>query len=372
MKIDFTKPYFNKNMKKDVLKNIHDSLNSNTLMLSSKSKKLEKLFSRIIGTKYSITVNSGTTGLQIALRYANVKNNEVIIPSASFITNVSSVLFEGGKPILVDCNNNSLTFNIDDLKKKINKKTKAIVWIHLAGYIGSEYKKIVEIAKKNKILLIEDASHAHGSSINGKLAGSIGDVGIFSLYPTKVLTAGTGGIITTNNKKIFELAKSLRIFGKNENSGEVENLGNDWFLDEFRCSVAYVQLKNLGQIVKKRQKAAAYYLDTLPKSEFYDFLNLTPDIVSNWYHFPIFFKQKIMVDQIILEFSKYHVTAKRIYKPVYEEKVFLKMNLGKNFYSTKILLDCSLCLPLYTSITKKEQKYVVQCFKKAIKNIKVE
>ncbi len=367
MKINFTKPYFNKSMKREVLKNINDSLNNGHLMISDKSKRLERLFSNVIGTKYSVAVNSGTTALQIALRYADVKDKEVIVPSASFITNVSSVLFEGGKPILVDCDEKTLSFNIDDLKRKINKKTKAIVWVHLAGYIREDYKKVVSLAKKNKILLIEDSSHAHGSSIDGRLAGSLGDVGVFSLYPTKVLTSGSGGLLTTNNKKIYELANSLRLFGKNFLTGEIEHMGNDWFLDEFRCSIAYVQLKYLNQIVNKRIKAANYYLENLPKSNYYRFLNITNTLSCSWYCFPIFFKEKKIADLLEKELSKHQISTKRIYRPVFEEKVFQKINLGKKFYSTKKFLDNSLCLPLYTSISRKEQSYVVNSFKKIIK-----
>ncbi len=366
MKVNFNKPYFPKVMRKQILKDIDLVLKNKKLMLGEKSKELEEKFAKKIGSSLAISVNSATTGLQIALRFAQVKNNEVIIPAASFITNVNSVLFESAKPIIVDCNENTLTYDIKKLKKAINRKTKAIVWIHLTGYISPEYKKIIDLAKENKILLIEDASHAHGSIIDGKFAGTLGDVGIFSLYPTKVMTAGTGGVMTTNNLEIFNLAKSLRLFGRNINSDQVDKLGNDWFLDEVRCCIALGQLNNLDKIISKRIEAANYYYQNLPKDISYKMLRFSNSSISSWYNFPIFFKSVKKAKLVRSLLLKKNIACKNIYKPIFEEEVFKKNNLGINFPQAKKMLASSLCLPMFTDIKKSELEYIVKNFKEII------
>ena len=368
MKVPFTKPYFPKKMKSNILSSISEIMDNKSLMLGKYSCTLEEKFAKLIGVKYAVAVNSATTGLQISLRYGKTKGKEVIVPAASFITNVSSVLFENAKPVLVECEKETLTYNIEELKKKINKNTAAIVLVHLTGYIGNKYKKIIQIAKENDILLIEDCSHAHGSHIGKQYAGSMGDVGVFSFYPTKVLTSGTGGILTTNNEEIYKLAKSLRLFGKND-SNEVNKLGNDWFLDEFRSAICLSQLDMIESIIEKRSKAANYYIENLPKSKLFSFLKLKYDQKSCWYNFPIFFKSLENKNIFKAELSKKFISSKSIYRPVFEEKVFLKYNLGKNYKATKEMLDHSLCLPMYTSISKKELDYIIKIFNNIIDDI---
>lgn len=369
MKVPFSKPYFTKDMKVKILLNIKKIINEKKLMIGEFSVSLEKKFSSFIGVKYAVAVNSATTALQIAIRYANAEGKEVIVPSASFITNVSSVIFENAKPVLVDCDSNTLSYNISDLKSKINKNTAAIVLLHLTGYIADNYKEIVKLAKENKVLLIEDCSHAHGSKVDGKLAGSLGDLGVFSFYPTKVITSGSGGIITTNNKKIYDLAKSLRVFGKNLSNNLIDKLGNDWFLDEFRSAIALEQVNVIEDILEKRQKIAKFYIQNIPKSELFTVLNLKKNQQSCWYHFPIFFKELEHKIKFEKEFSKKNIITKSIYRPVFEEKVFSKHFHQQNFMESKKMLNCSLCLPVYTSIKKKELVYVVKTFKNILQTI---
>ena len=353
MQVPFTKPYFTKDMSLKILQNIKNIINEKNLMIGKFSIGLEKKFSNFVGVKYAVAVNSATTALQMAIRYANAEGKEVIVPSASFITNVSSVIFENAKPVLVDCDYNTLSYNISELKDKINKNTAAIILVHLTGYIADNYKEIVKLAKENKILLIEDCSHAHGSKVDGKLAGSLGDLGVFSFYPTKVLTSGSGGIITTNNKKIYDLARSLRVFGKNFSNNLVDKLGNDWFLDEFRSAVGLEQLNVIEDILDKRLQAAKFYTQNLPKSELFTVLNLKKNQQSCWYNFPIFFKKLAHKTKFEKEFSKKNISTKSIYRPVFEEKVFRQYFQKQKFIGSKKMLNCSLCLPIYTSIKKK-------------------
>ena len=353
MKIPFTRTYFPSSIRNKINKDIDKILFSGILMMGPFQKKLEKEFQTLSNTKYAVTINSATTGLQIALRFANCKGKEVLVPAASFLTDVSAILMEGGIPVLVDCDEDTLSFDLKDLKKKIGPKTAAIIWVHLTGYISEEYLKIQKLAKKNSILLIEDSSHSHGAEIDGIRAGNLGDCGVFSLYPTKILTSGSGGVLTTNNYSLAKYAKELRLFGKNEQTGEVIHLGNDWFLDEIRCCVAYHQVKNINLITKKRRKAASIYLNSISNFSFIKTYSPRAGHYPGWYQFPLLLNNEKLVNLSINYMKKLGIECKRIYRPIVEEKIF------KNYFCEKppkahSILQRSLCLPMMTDISLQE------------------
>ena len=146
--IPITQPWFPESMREKITHGISEIISSGDLMLSKYTELFENSYKQIAQTKEAISVSSATAGLQIALRYAQVSGFEVLVPAASFITDVTAIQMEGANPILVDIDPTTLTFDYEDLKRKITKKSRAIIWIHLTGYIGSEYKKIKILLKK--------------------------------------------------------------------------------------------------------------------------------------------------------------------------------------------------------------------------------
>jgi len=166
------------------------------------TNNLESSFASYIGTAKAVSTNTCTTALQICLMHYDVRGYEVLVPTASFFTDVSVVRWAGGIPILVDADPLTLTFDMEDLKRKVTSRIKVIIWVHLTGVISPNWREIVAFAKENNLFLIEDCAHAHGASVDGIKAGAIGDVGCFSFYPTKVMTTGTGGILTTNDDEL--------------------------------------------------------------------------------------------------------------------------------------------------------------------------
>ena len=166
--IPLTKPYFSdKNIKK-ISNTIPEILKSGRLMMGKWNEKFEKSFSKNFGSKYTISTNSCTTSIQIALEFYKVKGYDVLVPSGSFQSGISAIKWSGANPILVDMNPKTLSFSLEDLKKKVTSKTKGIIWVHVTGVISSEYKKIIKFAKSKNLFIIEDCAHALGSSIDGK------------------------------------------------------------------------------------------------------------------------------------------------------------------------------------------------------------
>lgn len=359
--IPFAKPYFPSESRKNILQSIDKILASGQLMMGEYTKKFEADFSSYVGTSHAVTTNSCTTALQICLQHFGVSGFEVIVPAASFITDISAVHWSGGIPVLVDISPSTLSFDLNDLKNKITERTKGIIWVHLTGQISSDWLEIVRIARQHNLFLIEDCAHAHGASVDGKKAGSIGDAGCFSFFPTKLMTTGTGGIICTNDGALEKTARELRLFGRENGTGVVIREGNDWFLDEIRACLGYHQLKSLDEFVARRREIARLYDLTIEGANGIHLYSLPSGNLSSYYHYTIYLDDHIDAVQLVsILKEKYGIPTKQIYIPLHKEAIFKKYDCdGLN--QTEKVLDRSLCLPIYVEMTDDDVIYVAKC-----------
>ncbi|PIP31024.1 aminotransferase DegT, partial [bacterium (Candidatus Howlettbacteria) CG23_combo_of_CG06-09_8_20_14_all_37_9] len=237
-------------------------LDSGCLAQGPEVEAFEKEFAKFVGAKYAVTTTSGTTALWLALMALNIGGgDEVITTPFSFIASSNSILYASAKPIFADIK--AETYNIDPAKieNKITKKTKAIIPVHLYGY-PAEMEKIMVIAKKYNLKVIEDACQAHGAKINGKSVGSFGDAACFSFYPTKNMTTGEGGIVTFKDKSVYEKALMLRAHGMKIRYHH-EILGHNLRMTDIHASIGREQLKKLPDFNKKRQNNAAKLTKTI-------------------------------------------------------------------------------------------------------------
>ena len=236
----------------------------------------EKKFSNYVCNKYSIAVSNGSVALEIALRALDLKKGDkIIVTPRSFIISASCVLNLGLKPIFSDVDDNG-NLNIDGISKVFQKKVKAIILVHLNG-LACDMDPILRFAKKNKIFLIEDCSQAHGATYKGKPLGSFADVSTWSFCQDKIIsTGGEGGMISSNNKKIWEKCwsykdhgkKYQKVFYKKHKTGFRwlhESFGSNYRLTEIQSALGRHQLKNLDKQIKKRNKIAHLYLNSLNK-----------------------------------------------------------------------------------------------------------
>ena len=183
-------------------------------------KKFEQSFSKFIGMKYSTSVSNGTAALEIALKSINIKKgDEVIVPNFTIISNALAIIKLGATPKFIDCKLDDWNMNFNEIKKNVTSKTKAIIATHIYNF-PCEIDKIKKLCKKNRLFLIEDTAEVLGLNFKNKKCGSFGDISTFSFYSNKQITSGEGGMICTNNKKLFEKNKSLKnlCFGQKEKS----------------------------------------------------------------------------------------------------------------------------------------------------------
>ncbi|MFX0187749.1 MAG: DegT/DnrJ/EryC1/StrS family aminotransferase [Candidatus Hodarchaeota archaeon] len=244
--------------KKEVIKVIESQML--TLLAGNVVKNFEKEFANYIGVKHAIGVNSGTAALHIAIAALGIgPGDEIIVPPFTFIATASSILQNNAIPIFADIDNKTYTLDPDSISKRITNKTKAIIPVHLAG-LTADMDPLLEIAKENNLYIIEDACQAHGAKYKGKKVGSLGNFSAFSFYPSKNMTTGEGGMITTNNDKLAELCRLIRHHG--EPSWYVYNrLGWNYRMTEIQGAIGRVQLRKLDDYVKARNKNAQYLTD---------------------------------------------------------------------------------------------------------------
>ena len=223
---------------------------------------LEVAFAKYCGTKYAIALNSGTAAIHCALFGAGVGvGDEVITSPFSFMATINPILMQGAKPVFVDIEPESFGIAQNNLEKAITKKTKAILPVHLYGQ-PVDFLEISKIAKAKRIPIIEDACQAIGAAFRGKQVGNLGEAAAFSLYATKNITSGEGGMLTTNNRKIMEATHRFRQHGMSSQY-EYAHLGYNYRMTDMQAAIALIQLRKANKYNKARQENAKIYTELL-------------------------------------------------------------------------------------------------------------
>jgi len=367
--IQFSKPYFSPDARREIAAGIERILASGQMMLGEYTTRFETEFAGYVGTRSAVSTNTCTTALQIALTHFDVRGREVLLPAAGFITNISVVRWAGGIPVLVDIDPNTLSFDLEDLRRKVTPATKGLIWIHLTGVISPAWREIVAFARERGLFLIEDCAHAHGASVDGLMAGSLADAGCFSFYPTKVMTTGTGGLLTTNDEALANTAREMRLFGRAGGTGAVVREGNDWFMDEIRACVGCYQLQDLEEGLARRRAIADRYCERLTGVPGIRLLELPSGHQPAWYHFTVFVDPAIDYPELVRTLKEAHgIPTKPIYLPLHQEPIFRDFDNG-SLTQTETALNRSLCLPLHVEMEDLQVDFVADMLTAALKSV---
>lgn len=278
-------------------------------------KKFEGAFCQYTGSKNCVAVSNGTAALHLALALFNIKNKEVLVPSLTFVSSVSSIIYNGGKPIFVDVDPETLCVDIADIEKKITRKTGAIVTVDFAG-MPSNLNEIKRIAKEYNVPVIEDASHSAGAVYNGKKIGAHVDAVCFSFHPVKNLAMPTGGAICLNNKnsdKMEKTLQSLRWCGIENRHGydyDVGRLGWNYYMNEISAAIGLIQLKKLDVANKIRRTISKKYFSEL------EIKNKMPYSENCSYHF--YWIRVMDKDKFMRKMTKHGIQTGIHYKPVHQ------------------------------------------------------
>jgi len=375
MKIPAAKIYFPEEERKDLLKQVDEILESGQLTLGKYTREFEERFAAYVGTKYAVAVNSGTSALEIPLRALDVKGHSVIVPTNTFFATPASVVHAGGEVIFSDVTEN-LCIDPESVKENIKKDTKGVIVVHIGGVVPPQIKEIQEICEDHNLFLIEDAAHAHGSTLDGKMAGGFGDAAAFSFYPTKVMTSGEGGMITTDDKKIYERALVFRDQGKAGFFGNVHTeMGYNWRLSEIHAAVGLSQFARLEAFIADRRKIAKIYDEELNERGGGGVtpIKIPPEVKSNYYKYVVMLDEGIEIERAELKRElkeKYEVgLSGEVYElPCHLQPIFKDLYGFTDgvFPVAEDVCKRQVCLPVFATMTEEQAKYVVDSLKEAL------
>jgi len=323
-----------------------------------KVKEFENAFSKFIGCKDSVAVNSGTAALHLALESLNIEKTEVLVPSFTFVSSAHAAKYNNAKPKFVDVDEKTLCIDIEDLEKKITRKTSVVIPVHMGGY-PCDLKKIQKLAKDYKIKVVEDAAHACGASYQGKKIGSHSDIVCFSFHPVKNLAMPSGGLIALNSSlRNINSLKSKRWCGISNRKGvsyDVDSLGWNFYMNEISAAIGLVQLKRLEKLNKRRHEIAKKYhlhLNVENKMPF-----------SKDCSFHLFWIRVKNREKFMKKMKNEGIETGIHFKPIHTMKFYSKSTKLKN--SEKIYQEL-VSIPMHPNLSNEMIEDVINCVNKYV------
>ena len=386
MKKDFFKdskikfPAYEPWISNDDRKIVNKALTQSMLTLGPQIEKFEADFCKYTKAKYAIAVSNCTAALHLSLKALGIKkDDEVIIPDLTFVADANAVLACNAKPVIVDINKDDFFLSIQNIKKNITKKTKAIIPVHIYGQFCN-IEDVLDLARANNLKVVEDCAHAIGTFRNSKHAGTLGNTGCFSFYPTKNITTAEGGMVITSSKTLAEKIRQLRSHGitkslKSRYSSnypwifDIIEPGYNYRMDEIRAALGISQLKRIKKINQLRKNAALYYhkkLQNIPGINLPDMVN---DKTHSYHLYTIRVTKpfKLSRNQLFKKLKDSGIRTTVYWMPIHEYTAFRKFAKKSNIINTTKIYDEILALPLFPNISKKHQDAVIKVIK-SVKN----
>lgn len=374
-------PVFRPNYGKEEIAAVNAVLMSGWIGLGPKTEEFEKRFAVYTKAPYAIAVNSATAALHLSLLAANIgKGDEVIVPSLTFISTAHVVQYVGATPVFADITPDTLCISPDDIEKKITKRTRAIIPVHYGGH-PCEMDRLQKIANAHKLVIIEDAAHACGSSYHKKKIGSISSFTCFSFHAVKNLATGDGGMITVKDKSTAQRLRRLRWMGINKDTWdrlevisedessayrvygwhyEVDELGYKCHMNDINAALGLVQLRKLDESNKKRRALAKRYTQMLQKLPEIKCPIVKPDVISAQHNYVIQCKNR---DKLHLFLRERNISSGVHYMPIHLQPYYKKLFPDVSLPVVETVWKLLLTLPLYPDLREKEQDYIINCIK---------
>jgi len=371
-------PVFRPNYGPEEIKAVTEVLKSGWIGLGPKTQEFEEKFAKYIGAKYAVALNSATAALHLSLIAAGVKpGDEVIVPSFTFVSTAHVVMYLGAKPVFADIEPDTLCISPKDVAKKITKKTKAIIPVHYGGH-PCRIKELRKIAKAKKIIIIEDASHACGSTYGGYKIGVTSPLTCFSFHAVKNLATGDGGMITTDDKAMAERLRRLRWLGINANTWEriatiskvgpksykgygwyyeVAELGYKCHMNDIAAALGLAQLKKLEKSNKIRRKLAATYTKALSKLPGITCPTVDSNVTTSQHNYVIRYDKR---DELHLYLREKFISTGVHYLPIHLQPFYRKLYPKVKLPIVEAEWKKVLLLPLYPQLTSKEQLFIIK------------
>ena len=352
----------------DILSEIRNVLQSGNLVQGEKVKEFEEKFAEMVGVKYAIATNSCTSALELSIRSLGVNGKKVLVPTETFVATGNSVILSGNTPVFTDIDKSTLCMSYDTIMDRMTDDVAAIIIVHMGGLITPDIDKIRNYCKDNSIHLIEDAAHAHGSRYKSEYAGSLGTAGCFSFYPTKVMTTGEGGMITTDDVSLMENARLLRNHGGDGILGYYP-ASNDR-MTEISAILGLQQLTHLEEFVQKRNYISSKYRELLSDESEIQFFSEYTEIKNSYWNF-YFILNSIDRKGFIEKMLQHGVQIGNAYSPpCHRQPVFDKYISNDTFEVADDILGKHVSLPMYIELEDSDIVSITNIVKEVISDCK--
>ena len=367
-------PYGKQSINTSDVRKVAETLRSVFLTQGPEVALFEKKLAATCGAKYAVAVSSGTTALHIAYLAAGLKKgDEVVTTPNTFVATANMILAVGARPVFCDIRDDTYNMDEQSIKKHITKRTKAIVPVHFAGQ-PCDMDTILRLAKKHKLLVIEDACHALGAKYKDRKIGSVGDMTVFSFHPVKSITTGEGGAVVTNNKEFYERMLRLRNHGLHKDKkgfNVMTRMGYNYRITDIQCALGISQLGRLSSFIKKRRERVRWYCAYFGKNPPVILPEQKKSNMSAHHLFIVRVKNKN--DRLPL----FHFLQKRgigvnfhypsVYShPYYRSHGYAKTRLVRN----DLYHETAITLPLFPDLRKEDVLYVVSCIFEYFNDVK--
>ncbi len=358
-------PVFDVELGSDEKKLVNQCLDNNNIGQGSFVSELEQSFSSFVECKFGISTTSGTTALHLACRTIGIEDGDQVLISSS--TNMAcpfSVIYCGGIPIPVDIEKDTWQMDVNDVEKKINHKTKAIMVVHLFGH-PVDMDPIIKIAKKHNLKIIEDCAESHGVQYKNKKVGSIGHIAAFSFYANKTITCGEGGMVVTNSKTLADKARNL----KNLSYGKInkfihQDIGFNYRLPNISAALGLAQLKKIDKIIKEKERIYKRYKNNLKHVK-----GINIPAVRDWatkyimWVFNVYLDKNFPIsrDNLVKILSDKNIETRNAFVPINKQKILLeRYNLfsEKDCPNANYIMDNGFYLPSGNNLTNEKIDYI--------------
>jgi len=324
-------------------------------------QEFEKLVSSFVKSKFVVAVNSGTAALQAALYALDIKKgDEVLLPSFTFVATANAVVSVGAKPVFVDVLKENYTLDPDDLRKKITKKSKAVIPVHLYGNVAF-MDQITEIVNRHDLRIIEDAAQSLGSTFRNKHTGTFSDLGCYSLYPAKVVTAGEGGFIVTDNERLYKKLQMIRNHGM-VNGYDTRVIGLNLRMPEINAAIAKAQMKKLEKFLNRRRRNAKILSKLISDLNIHIPKERKGERV-NWYLYTIATKNR---NKIMKKLNSAGIGAIAYYSTPVHKTPFYRKKI--NLPNTDWAASSVLSLPVHPQVTEQNLSLISKTMHRALLN----
>ncbi|MCK5059326.1 MAG: DegT/DnrJ/EryC1/StrS family aminotransferase [Candidatus Aminicenantes bacterium] len=354
-------------------KGIRDAVNvfkSGNLVQGKFVHEFEEGLKNYLGIKHAILLSSGTAALHLSLMAFDIKKgDEIIIPAFTYPAPANVVEISGAKPVFVDISPEDFCIDVSKIEEKITDRTKAIIVVHEFGQ-AAEISKIIKIADKHNLIVIEDAACALGTEFKGKKAGTFGNLGCFSFHPRKIITTGEGGVVASNNDELAARIRSLRNHGIAKKNSQYDFLlpGLNYRMTDFQAALGLSQLEKIEEITKRRIDIARFYDRELSSVEWITTPKRFPDreMVYQTYH--ILLDDKIDRDKLIMTLKKHGIET-NLGAQALQCLTFYKKKYGfeeESFPNALRSYRSGLALPIYPQLTHKQLKRIVGSLQRSL------